>query len=232
MSEIRSQLGIKDWSEQDRPRERLLRFGAMSLTDSELLAILLRTGDATTGRNALDIARDLLNHFGGLRQMSTRDSQELCAIRGVGQVKASQMAAAIEIGRRLEAPDIDRIAFGSSTEVAQYYIPRFRDHRKEVFIVLLLDARNRLINEVTVSEGSLTASIVHPREVYKPAILESAASVIFMHNHPSGDPTPSQDDLKVTRQLVEAGRMIDIRVLDHIILGNTDFTSLAGKGLI
>ena len=98
--------------------------------------------------------------------------------------------------------------------------------------MLLLDARNRLINEVTVSEGSLTASIVHPREVFKPAILESAASVIFMHNHPSGDPTPSQDDLKVTRQLVEAGRMIDIRVLDHIILGNSRFTSLAGKGLI
>jgi len=155
-----------------------------------------------------------------------------CSIKGVGQVKAAQVVAAIEVGRRLEASDIERVAFGSSSEVAQLYMPRLRDHRKEVFMVLLLDARNRLINEATVSEGSLTASIVHPREVFKPAILESAASVLFLHNHPSGDPTPSQEDLNITRQLVEAGRMIDIRVLDHIIVGDHTFTSLAGKGLI
>ena len=232
MTELHTVMGIKEWAEDDRPRERLIKFGAMSLTDTELLAILLRTGDSTTGRNALDIARDLLNHFGGLRQLACREMQELCTIKGVGQVKAAQVAAAIEIGRRLEAPDIERVAFGSSSDVAHFFMPRLRDHRKEVFIVLLLDARNRLIKEVSVSEGSLTASIVHPREVFKPAILESAASVIFLHNHPSGDPTPSQDDLKITRQLVEAGRMIDIRVLDHIILGDSTYTSLASKGLI
>jgi len=232
MTELQTVIGIKDWAEGDRPRERLVKFGPMSLTDTELLAILLRTGDSKTGRNALVIARDLLMHFGGLRQLPRREIKEFCSIKGVGQVKAAQVVAAIEVGRRLEAPDIERVAFGSSSEVAQLYMPRLRDHRKEVFMVLLLDARNRLIKEVTVSEGSLTASIVHPREVFKPAILESAASVLFLHNHPSGDPTPSQEDLNITRQLVEAGRMIDIRVLDHIIVGDHTFTSLAGKGLI
>ena len=146
--------------------------------------------------------------------------------------EAAQIAAAVEIGRRLEAPPLDRVSFISSTDVAQYFIPRLRDLHKEVFMVLLLDARNCLIRGVTISVGSLTASIVHPREVFKPAILDSAASVIFIHNHPSGDPTPSQDDLKITSQLVEAGRMIDIRVLDHIIIGRGSFTSLAGKGFI
>lgn len=232
MTELRSVIAIKDWPSDDRPRERLVKYGAGVLSDAELVAILLRTGDAATGRNALDIARDLLHHFGGLRDLASREIRELCTVQGIGQVKAAQVIAAIEIGRRLEAPDIERIAFGSSTDVADYYLPRLRDMRKEMFVVLLLDARNKLIKEAIVSEGSLTASIVHPREVFKPAILESAASVIFLHNHPSGDPTPSQDDLKITAQLVEAGRMIDIRVLDHIILGNRTFTSLASKGLI
>lgn len=232
MTESRSVVAIKDWPQDDRPRERLVKYGARTLSDAELVAILLRTGDSSAGRNALDIARELLQRFGGLRNLASRDVRELCSVQGIGLVKAAQVAAAIELGRRLEAPDIERVAFGSSTDVAHYFLPRLRDLRKEVFLVLLLDARNKLIKEVTVSEGSLTASIVHPREVFKPAILESAASVIFIHNHPSGDPTPSQDDLKITAQLVEAGRMIDIRVLDHIILGHRTFTSLASKGLI
>jgi DNA repair protein RadC len=223
---------IKDWPDEERPRERLFRFGAHTLSDAELVAILLRTGDAASGQNALDMARALLNRFGGLRGLAGREVQELCRMQGMGFVKAAQVAAAIEIGRRLEAPDIDRVSFTSSVDVARYFSPRLRDLKKEVFIVLLLDARNRLIRSVTVSEGSLTSSIVHPREVFKPAILESAASVIFLHNHPSGDPAPSQDDLKITAQLVEAGRLIDIRVLDHIIIGHRSFVSLAGKGLI
>lgn len=232
MTDLRATPPIKDWPDEDRPRERLFRFGPHSLSDAELIAIMLRTGDATSGKNALEIARAVLEKFGGLRSLAGRESQELCTIQGIGPVKAAQLAAAIELGRRLEAPDIERVSFTSSVDVARYFTPRLRDLKKEVFIVLLLDARNRLIRPVTISEGSLTASIVHPREVFKPAILESAAAVIFLHNHPSGDPAPSQDDLKITSQLVEAGRMIDIRVLDHIIIGHRNFVSLAGKGLI
>ena len=209
-----------------------MKRGVQTLSDSELLALLIRTGDASQGKNALEITRALLRHVGGLHRLADRNIRELCLVRGVGPVKAAQIAAAVEIGRRLEAPPLDRVSFISSTDVAQYFIPRLRDLHKEVFMVLLLDARNCLIRGVTISVGSLTASIVHPREVFKPAILDSAASVIFIHNHPSGDPPPSQDDLKITSKLVEAGRMIDIRVLDHIIIGRGSFTSLAGKGFI
>lgn len=232
MTEFHAVTKIKDWPEEDRPRERLMKSGAHTLSDSELVALLIRTGNASQGKNALEIARALLQHVGGLHRLAKRDIRELCLVRGVGPVKASQISAAVEIGKRLEAPPLERISFVSSADVARYFMPRLRDLHKEVFMVLLLDARNCLIRGVTISVGSLTASIVHPREVFKPAILDSAASVIFIHNHPSGDPTPSQDDLKITSQLVEAGQMIDIRVLDHLIIGRGAFTSLAGKGLM
>ena len=232
MTELQATIRIKDWPEEDRPRERLMKSGVHTLSDSELIALLIRTGDASKGKNALEISQALLQHIGGLHRLSRRDIRELCVVRGVGPVKAAQISAAVDIGRRLEAPPLDRVSFLSSTEVAKYFMPRLRDLHKEVFMVLLLDARNSLIRGVTISVGSLTASIVHPREVYKPAILDSAASVIFIHNHPSGDPTPSQDDLKITTQLVDAGRMIDIRVLDHLIIARGGFTSLAGKGLM
>ena len=177
-------------------------------------------------------AAEVLDRIGGLRHLATTDLEVLVDMPGLGPATAERLLAAVELGRRLEATDIDQQAFVSSTDVARYFMPRLRDMRKEIFLVLLLDARNKLIRGVTVSVGSLTASIVHPREVFKPAILASAASVIFVHNHPSGDPTPSQDDLKITAQLVDAGQMMDIKVLDHIIVGNKSFTSMAGKGLI
>ena len=232
MTEFQAVARIKDWPEEDRPRERLMKMGVHSLSDSELVALIIRTGDASKGKNVLEIARALLQYTGGLHRLAGRDIRELCMVQGVGPVKAAQISAAVEIGRRLEAPPLDRVSFISSSDVAKYFIPRLRDLHKEVFMVLLLDARNGLIRGVTISVGSLTASIVHPREVFKPAILDSAASVIFIHNHPSGDPTPSQDDLKITAQLVDAGQIMDIRVLDHIIIGRSSFTSLAGKGLI
>ena len=177
-------------------------------------------------------AEELLDRVGGLRHLATTDIEILVDMPGVGPASAERLLAAVELGRRLEAQDLEQKSFVSSTDVARYFMPRLRDLRKEVFITLLLDARNCLIRGVTVSVGSLTASIVHPREVFKPAILASAASVIFLHNHPSGDPTPSQDDLKITGQLVDAGVLLDIKVLDHIIVGRGQFTSLAGKGLI
>ena len=232
MTDLQGVTPIRDWPEDEKPRERLLKYGIHTLSDTELIALLLRTGNGAGGRDVIEISRQLLQHFGGLRHLASRELSELCQVSGVGPVKAAQIASAIEIGRRLEAQDMEQKSFVSSTDVARYFMPRLRDLRKEIFMVLMLDARNCLIRGVTVSVGSLTASIVHPREVFKPAILDSAASVIFVHNHPSGDPTPSQDDLKITAQLVDAGQMIDIKVLDHIIIGRKSFTSLAGKGLI
>ena len=177
-------------------------------------------------------AAEVLDRVGGLRHLATTDLEVLVDLPGVGPATAERLLAAVELGRHLEATDLDQKSFVSSTDVARYFMPRLRDLRKEIFMVLMLDARNCLIRGVTVSVGSLTASIVHPREVFKLAILSSAASVIFLHNHPSVDPTPSQDDLKVTGQLVEAGALLDIKVLDHIIIGRKEFTSLAAKGII
>ena len=198
--------------------------GFDQVSDSDLVGRIagLNNGDAT----------ELLDRVGGLRHLATTDLQVLVDMPGVGPVTADRLLAAVELGRRLEATEIDQKSFVSSTDVARYFMPRLRDLRKEIFLVLMLDARNTLIRGVTVSVGSLTASIVHPREVFKPAILDSAASVIFVHNHPSGDPSPSQDDIKITAQLVEAGLLLDIKVLDHIICGRKTFTSMAGKGLI
>lgn len=223
---------IKDWPKDDQPQEKLRHQGLTVLSDAELLALLLRTGHAATGQNALDLARALLIRFGGLCHLAGREVCEFCVVPGIGPVKAAQILAAIELGKRLDTPDPDRIAFGSSTEVANYFIPRMRDLKKEVFKVLLLDARNKLIKEVTVSEGSLTASLAHPRETFRAAILECAASVIVVHNHPSSCVEPSQEDLAITKQLMDAGKLIDIRVLDHIIVGHRTFTSFASKGLI
>jgi DNA repair protein RadC len=206
------------------PQDRLHCLGLQNLSDTELLSLAL-------GSDSID-SRSLLDEYGGLRGIVSRETTELSRQPGIGSDGASRLRAIGEISRRLEAPDPERISYSSSTDVAEYFLPLFAHIRTEVFTVLMLDARNRLIKEQRVSEGSLTASIVHPREVFKMAIIESAASVIFLHNHPSGDPTPSQDDLKITRQLVEAGRLIDIRVLDHIILGYKKFTSLASKGVI
>jgi len=228
----RQVLTIKDWPKEDQPLWKLAQSGTSGLSDAELIAILLRTGHRPTEQTALDIARRLIMQYGGLHHLAGREVNELCRVTGITQTKATHLLTAIELGKRVNTPVMEQVAFGSSSDVAEYYLPRLRDRKQEVFKVILLDARNKLIKEVTVSEGSLTASIVHPREVYRAAIIESAASVIFVHNHPSGSAEPSQDDLKITAQLVEAGRFIDIRVLDHIIIGNRTFTSLASKGLI
>ena len=228
MTSLKSVCTIREYPPQDQPHTRMHRYGANTLTDTELLAMVIRRG--TTGCNALDVARDLLQRFGGLHSLGSRQITELCKVPGIGPVKAGQIMAMVEMSKRLDP--IDRVSFLSSTDVAQHYMPLFHHEQQEIFTVLILDARNRLKREHRASEGSLTASIVHPREVFKMAIIESAASVIFLHNHPSGDPTPSQDDLKITQQLVDAGKILDIRVLDHIILGYHKFTSLAGQHLM
>jgi len=226
--------GIKGWPEDERPREKLMRRGAATLTDAELLALIIRTGDSVTGRSAIDLGRALLQEFGDLRTLASATVTELCAVKGTGPAKAASIKAALEMAARINSDRLmvcnDR--FTSPEQVYHHYHFAFRDRRKEYFMALLLDGKNRIIKEVQVSEGSLTQSIVHPREVFNPAVRESAAAVILVHNHPSGDPTPSREDLEITRRLREAGDVMGIAVLDHIIIGDGRFTSLSSCGML
>jgi DNA repair protein RadC len=221
---------LKNWPEAERPRERLLRQGANALSDAQLLGIILRTG--TGGRTAVDVGRDLLERFGGLNGIAQAGINELTTVPGIGSAKAAEIKAAIELGRRHLKPTMAGISFCASKEVADFYQPRLRDARKEEFRCILLDTKNRLIREETVSTGSLTASLVHPRETFKSAVRESAAAVIFVHNHPSGDTKPSQEDILLTRRLVQAGDLLGIKVLDHVIVGDGNHFSFKDNGMI
>ena len=223
---------IREWPESDRPREKLLEHGAESLSPAELLAIILRTGEASTGQSALDHGRALMtlcdNSFRSLAGAST---QELCTIKGIGPAKAAQIKAALEIARRFAQEEIKRgDQFRSSSDIFKHYHEQLGSLKKEEFHVLLLDAKNRKIRDVRVSEGSLTSSLVHPREVFNPVIRESAAAVVLVHNHPSGDPTPSQEDLHITRRLRDVGDIMGVRVLDHLIIGKGKYVSFVDDG--
>ena len=222
-------MGIDGWPPDERPRERLVRYGPELLTDGQLLAILLGTG--VEGSTALDVGVALLERYDGLAGLSRRGVREFCAVPGVGPAKAALIKAALEAGKRaLAAPLTTGQRVTSSEEVFRHYRPLMRDLRREVFKVVLLDGKNAIIRDVTVSEGSLTLSIVHPREAFVPAVKESAAAVIFVHNHPSGDPEASPEDRALTRRLVSAGEIIGIRVLDHVIIGDRQYVSFADQG--
>lgn len=222
---------ISKWPKQDRPRERLLQQGAQHLTEAELLGILI--GKGTQRKTAIDLARELLDRYESLENLVTRSPSELMKIKGIGSAKAAILSAAFQLARQIQVKrTTNRPAFKRSSDVKDHYLPLMRDLRKEVFKVLLLSRANRLIKEVTISEGTLDASIVHPREVFREALLESAAGVILLHNHPSGNPAPSEEDLRITKQLVEAGRVMGIKVYDHIILAGDEHRSLADEGLI
>lgn len=223
---------IKDWPEADRPREKLLAKGPAQLSDTELLALILRSGHAASGASALDLSRHLLKRFNSLRIMASAAAAELCQVPGIGPAKAAEIMALGELARRFAAtPLLPGDRFTSSRDVFAHYHERLRDRKKEVFLSLLLDSKNRLLREIQVSEGSLNASIVHPREVFQPVIRESAAAVLFVHNHPSGDPSPSREDLELTSRLRDAGALVGVRVLDHIIIGSGSYVSLADQGL-
>ena len=223
---------IEEWPAEDRPRERLYHKGADALADAELLAIQLGTGVA--GRSAVEVGRELLVRYGSLSGLAGRPVAELAGIRGVGRAKAVRLAAAFELSRRLRSRNgsSPRAVLSSPDQVYARYGPLMEDLDREVFRVALLDAQNGLLRDVVVSEGTLSASLVHPREVFKPAILESAASVILLHNHPSGDPTPSREDLRLTRQLADCARLLDLRLHDHVIIGHGRFISLAQRGAL
>ncbi len=224
---------IKNWPAEERPREKLLASGAEKLTDAELLALIIRTGDSSSKQSAVDLARGLLGRFGSLRQLSAASISELCQHPGIGPAKAAELQALFQIARRFADSRMQPgQAYRSSRDAFQHFHERFCDYRKEVFLALLLDSKNRLIREVQISEGSLNASIVHPREVFAPVLRESAAAVLFVHNHPSGDPAPSREDIEITSRLQQVGELMGVRVLDHIIIGNGDYVSLADRGIL
>jgi DNA repair protein RadC len=223
-------VGIKELPSEERPRERLARYGPRAVSTAEILAIVLRTG--TQERSAIGLAEHLIHTFGGLRGIANATVEQLTAVKGVGTVKAVQIAACVELGRRLAAEPRERQAICAPDEAAEILMPRLRDAGKENFVALLLDSKNRLIRVAEVSVGSLDSSIVHPREVFNHAIAGSAASIIVAHNHPSGDPTPSPEDRQVTARLVEAGKLLGIDVVDHLIIGDGRWVSLRELGLM
>jgi DNA repair protein RadC len=226
-----SEQKIKDWPENERPRERLIRYGAESLSDAQLLAIILRTGNG--GKGVLNLAIELLDKFKGLRNIDAASIAELHSLKGLGTAKIAQIKAAFELGKRLMGEFISsNPVFSSSHAVYSYFAPRLKNLKKEIFLCALLDAKNRFMQEVKVSEGTLTNSPIHPREAFKEAVRESAASVIFVHNHPSGDPTPSRDDIVITERLKNAGEIMGISVLDHVIIGDGKYISLKEKGIL
>ena len=229
-----STTAIKDWPEDERPREKLLKRGAAALSDAELLALVLRTGDAAAGKSAIDLGRELLERFdGNLRELAQAELNELQQIKGLGLAKAASIKAAFTLGSRFQARRLETLErFTSPAQVFDFFHHELRDNRKELFLILLLDGKNRITRKVQVSEGSLNQSIVHPREVFAPAVRESAAAVIFIHNHPSGDPAPSREDREITRRLKEAGEILGIKVLDHIIIGDGAYFSFVESGLL
>lgn len=216
---------------EDRPREKLARLGAEGLSNAELLAILLRTG---SGReHALEMAAGVLRAAGSLDRLAHLSLAEMTRLHGLGNVKAITIKAALELARRLAmAPGMTEGAISLSREVYERLHNYFLDRRKEQFLVLLLNSKNRVLRQVVVTEGILNQSLVHPREAFQEAIRDSASAVIFVHNHPSGDPTPSQDDRLITQRLVKAGDVVGIRVLDHVIIGRGGYFSFADEGLL
>lgn len=227
-------VGINHWPEAERPRERLVREGAERLSEAQLLAILLRTG--SEGKSALELAMEIIRHYGDLKAIAGATVHELCSVKGIGLAKAAQIKAAIEIGKRAIAHPMNNkrrvLSSRDVYDVYRHYTQYFHGIKKEIFRLLMLDGKNRIFADHVVSEGCLTSSIVHPREVYIQAIKNSAASVIFLHNHPSGDPAPSPEDIEITKRLVAAGDLLGIKVLDHIIMGEGEYLSFADKGLL
>lgn len=216
----------------ERPRERLWALGPGALTTAELLALLLGTGGE--GRSVLNVAAGLLeSNDGSLRRLAQRPRAELLRTAGIGPTKAARLLAAIELGSRVareERPPVQRIR--EPEDVVRLLQPRLRDLQVEEFHLLALDSQSQVLREVLVTRGLLNSSLVHPREVFRAAIAEAAAGIIVVHNHPSGDPTPSAEDRAVTRQLAEAGRLLDLPLYDHLIIAGDRFASLAALGLL
>ncbi len=222
---------LKDLPEEERPRERLLKFGSESLSIQELLQIILRSG--SRGESVSNLSQKLLSHFGNLNKLLEASIEELMEVKGVGLAKAAQIKAVYEIVRRYnsyieKSKELKKIM--SPQDVFKFVKGKLKDYKKEHFYIVALNTRNQVISEISV--GTLNASLVHPREVFAEAIKSRANSIILVHNHPSGDLTPSEDDLKITKTLIEGGKILNIEILDHIIISENSYFSFKSKGLI
>lgn len=222
---------IVNWPVEERPREKLLKFGARQLSNAELLAILLRVG--VKGKSAVDLARGILQQLGGLRALEQWETEDLCSLHGLSTAKVAQIKASIELGKRVISEE--KKTFGkvySSQQVYDYIMPSMRDLKREEFRAIYLNARNQIVKETTISRGSLTSSAVYPREIMGEAFRIGAAAVVYVHNHPSGSIDPSAEDRRVTRELIVAGEAAQVSVVDHIIVGEDGYYSFADDGFI
>lgn len=225
-------LKVKDLPLDDRPREKMYLRGSQSLTDAELLAILLRTG--TKGKSVIQISQELLQENKNLSILASRSLSYLTRSIGIGKDKAASLLAAFEISRRILSQSkwqSDK-KITAPQDIADFFIPLLKDELKEQFIVLCLNAANKIIRQEVISIGNLNSSVVHPREIYKAAIENSSASIILVHNHPSGNPDPSNEDIAITKKICEAGKILDIPVFDHIIIAGNSYTSFVERRLI
>ena len=222
---------VREMPEDDRPRERIARHGAEALRDAELIAVLFRTGTRETG--AVALAERLLKEFGDLRRVSQASIEELQQVKGIGQVKAIELKAALELGRRLAMYARPRqVKFRGAADIAELLMPKFRQYETEHFKCVLLNIKNDVLKVVEVSHGSVDGVMALPGDVFRHAVRESAAAVVVAHNHPSGDPEPSRADLDLTRRLAEAGRLMGIKLLDHVIFGDGRYVSLHERNLL
>jgi DNA repair protein RadC len=224
-------LTVKELPFDDRPREKLLLRGAQNLSDAELVAILLRTGKK--GKSVVEISRELINSERNLAVLATRSVESLTKISGIGKDKAATLAAAFELSRRiLSQPKwLFNKKITSPQDIGDIFIPILRDEVKEKFLVVCLNSSNKIIKQETISVGNLNSSVVHPREIFKVAIDNNSASIILIHNHPSGNPEPSNEDIRITKKLVESGKILDIPVFDHLIIAGETYTSFVEKRL-
>jgi len=226
-----SSFTVRDLPRQERPRERLQKFGPEALSAQELLALVI--GRGISKKSVMSIAQELLAKFGNIKAIGQATIEELSQIKGIGLAKAAQIKACFELGKREELePEPKDFNIKNPESVVKAIRSSIKDKAKEHFKLILLNPRNKIIGISTISIGTLNASLVHPREVFKDAIMHSAASVVLAHNHPSGDPEPSEEDLKITKKLVDSGKILGIEVLDHIIIGKNGFFSFKEKGLI
>jgi DNA repair protein RadC len=229
--ERKSVMAITDWPESERPRERLIKEGSGSLSDAELLAIFLRTG--SHGKSAVDLAREIMKHFGSLKSLFTAQLADFKTVNGIGPAKYTQLQAILELSRRLLSEDMaEGIVLGAPRSVKDYLRLSLCERPYEAFIVLFLDAANRLIESVELFRGTLTHANVYPRELVKAALEKNAASVMLAHNHPAGSATPSEADKRMTRVLGQALDLVEVRLLDHFIVAGSDIFSFAEEGLI
>ena len=225
-------INIKQWAEDDRPREKLINRGKSALTDAELLAILLRSGSAK--ETAVDLSKRILRHASdNLIELSKLNFADLMTFKGIGEAKALSIIAALELGRRRRESEIAiKQQINSSKDVFEYFHANLSDNHYEEFWILLLNRANKIIKKVLISEGGISGTVADPKRIFKTAIENNASSIILCHNHPSGNLKPSEADIKLTKKLKEAGTLLDIGVLDHIIMGEEKFYSFADEGLI